>query len=117
MLTSTAFLPLCGNIADILGRHTALFGHILPTIDFFSHCRSSRQIGFVVFFLGSVLSTAAQNMPMLLAGRGLSGVGAAFLLVVSALSLSACNASSLFRLLARLSVLYFQTIALSLLMQ
>src|ERR1700733_13648175 len=81
----------------------------------FSHCRSSRQIGFVVFFVGSVLSTAAQNMPMVLVGRGLSGVGAAFMLVVSTLSLSACNASSLFRLLARLSVLSFRTIALSLL--
>src|ERR1700733_6901902 len=67
----------------------------------FSHCRSSRQIGFVVFFVGSVLSTAAQNMPMVLVGRGLSGVGAAFMLVVSTLSLSACNASSLFRLLAQ----------------
>ena len=61
--------------------------------------RSLRQLGFFVFFLGSVLSTAAQNMPMVLAGRGFSGVGAAFLLVVRPLnrfSYSASNVPLLF---------------------
>jgi hypothetical protein len=53
---------------------------VLHTPLIFDHYR---QVGFAFFSLGSVLSTAAQNMPMVLAGRGLSGVGAAFLLVVS----------------------------------
>ncbi|KAF8306383.1 MFS general substrate transporter, partial [Clavulina sp. PMI_390] len=64
VLTSTAFLPLCSNIADILGRHATL------------------QFGFVMFFLGSVISTAAQNMATVLAGRGIAGIGAAFLLAL-----------------------------------
>src|SRR5258708_2011613 len=40
------------------------------------------QAGLIIFTIGSALSTAAQSMPMLLVGRGISGVGAAALLTV-----------------------------------
>ncbi|SRR5258708_2396389 len=40
------------------------------------------QAGLIIFMIGSALSTAAQSMPMLLVGRGISGVGAAALLTV-----------------------------------
>lgn len=65
LLTSTVFLPVFASLADIFGRHWAL------------------QIGFVFFLVGSALSTGAQNMDMMLAGRGIAGVGAAGLITVS----------------------------------
>jgi MFS family permease len=65
LLTSTVFLPPFASIADIFGRHWAL------------------QLALVFFIIGSAISTGAQNMPMMLAGRGISGIGAAGLLAVS----------------------------------
>ncbi|GJJ08984.1 hypothetical protein Clacol_003205 [Clathrus columnatus] len=64
VLTSTVFLPIFASLADIFGRYWAL------------------QIAMFFFLLGSALSTAAQNIPMVLAGRGIAGVGAAGLLTV-----------------------------------
>ncbi|KIO19830.1 hypothetical protein M407DRAFT_222177 [Tulasnella calospora MUT 4182] len=64
VLTSTVFLPVFGSIADILGRHWAL------------------QISLVIFLIGSAICTGAQSMPMLLAGRGIAGIGASGLLTV-----------------------------------
>ncbi|KAI0699560.1 major facilitator superfamily domain-containing protein [Cytidiella melzeri] len=64
LLTSTVFLPPFASIADIFGRHWAL------------------QAALVFFAIGSALSTGAQNMPMMLAGRGVAGIGAAGLLAV-----------------------------------
>ncbi|KAK4143488.1 major facilitator superfamily domain-containing protein [Dichotomopilus funicola] len=60
-LTSAAFLPMCAQLADVLGRHTTL------------------QFGLVTVTIGSALCTAAPNtaFPMLLLGRALQGVGAA----------------------------------------
>jgi MFS family permease len=64
LLTSTVFLPFFAAIADTYGRHFGL------------------QISLLLFLLGSALSTGAVNMPMVLAGRGIAGVGAAGLLTV-----------------------------------
>ena len=65
LLTSTVFLPLFASIADVFGRHWAL------------------QTSLALFLIGSALSTGAQNMAMMLAGRGISGIGAAGLLTVN----------------------------------
>ena len=64
LLTSTVFLPVLASCADVFGRYWAL------------------QCSVVFFIIGSAISTAAQNMPMMLAGRGISGIGAAGLLTV-----------------------------------
>ncbi|KIJ37995.1 hypothetical protein M422DRAFT_60884 [Sphaerobolus stellatus SS14] len=64
VLTSTVFLPIFASLADIFGRHWAL------------------QLSLILFTVGSALSTGAQNMPMMLAGRGIAGIGAAGLLTV-----------------------------------
>ncbi|KAF8839271.1 MFS general substrate transporter [Paxillus ammoniavirescens] len=64
LLTSTVFLPFFAAVADIYGRHFGL------------------QISLLLFLLGSALSTGAVNMPMVLAGRGIAGVGAAGLLTI-----------------------------------
>ncbi|KAK7472826.1 hypothetical protein VKT23_000933 [Stygiomarasmius scandens] len=64
LLTSTVFLPFFASVADIYGRHPAL------------------QISLVFFIFGSALSTGAQNIETMLAGRGIAGVGAAGLLTV-----------------------------------
>ncbi|THU95646.1 MFS general substrate transporter [Dendrothele bispora CBS 962.96] len=64
LLTSTVFLPLFASIADIFGRYVAL------------------QLSLLFFIFGSALSTGAQNIETMLAGRGIAGVGAAGLLTV-----------------------------------
>ncbi|KAJ7598412.1 iron permease [Mycena floridula] len=56
-LSSTAFLPLSGKMADIFGRKPIMLGSI------------------VLFALGSALSGAAQNMNMLIAARTIQGIG------------------------------------------
>lgn len=40
------------------------------------------QIALIIFIIGSAICTGAQSLPMLLAGRGLSGIGAAGLISV-----------------------------------
>ncbi|KZS91828.1 MFS general substrate transporter [Sistotremastrum niveocremeum HHB9708] len=62
LLTSAVFLPIFASLSDIFGRHWAM------------------QISLIFFMIGSALSTGAQNMPMMLAGRGIAGIGAAGLL-------------------------------------
>ncbi|KZS91830.1 MFS general substrate transporter [Sistotremastrum niveocremeum HHB9708] len=64
LLTSTVFLPIFASFADIFGRHWAM------------------QLSLILFLIGSALSTAAQNMAMVLAGRGIAGIGAAGLISV-----------------------------------
>ncbi|ESK97112.1 mfs multidrug transporter [Moniliophthora roreri MCA 2997] len=64
LLTSTVFLPLFASVADIYGRHFAM------------------QASMLFFIFGSALSTGANNMEMMLAGRGIAGIGAAGLLTV-----------------------------------
>ncbi|PYI03658.1 MFS multidrug transporter [Aspergillus sclerotiicarbonarius CBS 121057] len=58
-LTSTTFIPIFGQLADVFGRHL-----ILQTALFF-------------MLIGSVLCAAAQTWGMLLLGRALQGVGSA----------------------------------------
>ncbi|KAG8854886.1 hypothetical protein FRB96_007286 [Tulasnella sp. 330] len=70
VLTSTVFLPVFGSIADVLGR------------------QASCQIALLFFIVGSALCTGAQSMPMLLVGRGISGIGAAGLVSVVRIILS-----------------------------
>ncbi|GJE95468.1 MFS general substrate transporter [Phanerochaete sordida] len=64
LLTSTVFLPPFASICDIFGRHWAL------------------QIALVLFMVGSAISTGAQNMATMIAGRGVAGIGGAGLLAV-----------------------------------
>ncbi|KAF8334319.1 major facilitator superfamily domain-containing protein [Cantharellus anzutake] len=63
--TSTAFLLVFANLTNIFGRYATI------------------QFALIVFAIGSALSTGAQNMPMLLAGRGISGVGTAALVTAT----------------------------------
>ncbi|KAK7692752.1 hypothetical protein QCA50_004385 [Cerrena zonata] len=64
LLTSTVFLPLFASFADVFGRHWTL------------------QISLLFFIVGSAISTGSMNMPTMLAGRGVAGIGAAGLLAV-----------------------------------
>jgi EmrB/QacA subfamily drug resistance transporter len=57
VLSSTVSVPLFGKISDIYGRKPML------------------QITIVIFLLGSVLAGLSQNMIMLIAFRGLQGIG------------------------------------------
>ncbi|CAM0135182.1 unnamed protein product [Umbelopsis sp. WA50703] len=57
MLTSTAFQPIYGKLADIFGRK-----HVLMMAD-------------IIFLIGSILSGAAQSMIMLIICRAIQGVG------------------------------------------
>lgn len=41
------------------------------------------EASLVIFLVGAAMSTGATNMPVLLVGRGISGVGAAGILSVS----------------------------------
>jgi MFS family permease len=50
-LSSTAFQPLCGALADIFGRRPCMLGSLC------------------FFALGSAVCGAAKDMPMLIAGR------------------------------------------------
>ncbi|KAJ7179573.1 major facilitator superfamily domain-containing protein [Mycena filopes] len=56
-LSSTAFIPLSGSLADALGRRPVM----LLCIAFFA--------------VGSALAGAAQNMPMMIAARAIQGIG------------------------------------------
>lgn len=56
-LTSTAFLPLCGQTANIFGR------------------RSLTLLAIVVFAVGSAVAGSAPNLGALIAGRALQGIG------------------------------------------
>ena len=71
-LTSAAFIPFWGQIADIFGRHQSI------------------QAAIVVMMVGSALCTAAPTnaFPVLLLGRGIQGLGCAGLNVVVRVILS-----------------------------
>lgn len=64
LLTSTVFLPLFASLADIWGRHWAL------------------QLSLLLFGVGSAISTGAQSMITMLAGRGVAGIGAGGMMAV-----------------------------------
>ncbi|EPE08749.1 tetracycline efflux protein [Ophiostoma piceae UAMH 11346] len=65
-LTSAAFIPFWGQVADIFGRHPAI------------------QTALVIMMIGSAICTAAPTtaFPVLLLGRGIQGLGCAGLNVV-----------------------------------
>ncbi|KAJ7636318.1 iron permease [Roridomyces roridus] len=56
-LSSTAFIPLSGNLADVFGRKPIMLCSI------------------VLFAIGSTLAGAAQNMSMMILGRSIQGIG------------------------------------------
>ncbi|RMJ24466.1 MFS multidrug transporter, partial [Aspergillus sp. HF37] len=58
-LTSTAFIPAFGQLADVFGRHAVL------------------QLAVFLTLVGSTLCAAAQTWGMLLLGRALQGTGSA----------------------------------------
>lgn len=57
LLTTTAFQPMMGGLADVLGRRNALI------------------IAVVLFMVGSVISAVAHTMLVLVIGRGVQGIG------------------------------------------
>jgi MFS family permease len=69
-LASSAILPLTGGLAQLFGRGPA----VLPSIAFFA--------------IGSALCGAAQNMPMMLVGRTIQGIGSGAILSYSAIILA-----------------------------
>ncbi|KAF9191118.1 hypothetical protein BGZ50_009646 [Haplosporangium sp. Z 11] len=70
MMTSTAFQPLYGKVSDIFGRkYTVIFANF-------------------VFLIGSAISGWATSMTMLIAGRGVAGVGAGGLIAMVIIILS-----------------------------
>ncbi|KAG2027977.1 hypothetical protein GB937_000425 [Aspergillus fischeri] len=58
-LTSTTFIPIFGQLADVLGRHAVL------------------QLAMFLMLVGSTLCAAAQSWGMLLLGRALQGTSSA----------------------------------------
>ncbi len=64
LLTSTCVTPIVGKLSDLYGRRPVLNACLL------------------LFILGSVLSALATSMPMLIAFRGLQGLGGGGLLTV-----------------------------------
>lgn len=69
-LASTAFLPMSGNVAQLFGRRPALLS-----------CLG-------LFAAGSAICGAAQNMPMLVAGRTVQGLGGGGIQSLSAIILA-----------------------------
>jgi EmrB/QacA subfamily drug resistance transporter len=65
LLTSTISVPFWGKLSDLYGRKPIF------------------MIGIVIFLVGSALSGLSQNMGMLIAFRGLQGVGAGSLFPVA----------------------------------
>lgn len=57
LLAATAATPLFGRISDLYGRQRVF------------------QAAIVIFVIGSLLSGAAVNMPMLIVARGIQGIG------------------------------------------
>ncbi|KAJ7254827.1 iron permease [Mycena rebaudengoi] len=69
-LSSTAVIPLSGSLADIFGRKPVMLS----------------SIGF--FLVGSVLAGASQNMPMMIAARGVQGLGGGAIITLSEILVS-----------------------------
>src|SRR5690349_2483579 len=65
LLASTIVSPLYGKLGDLYGRKRVL------------------QVAIVIFLAGSALCGAAQNMPELIAFRGLQGLGGGGLFVTT----------------------------------
>jgi EmrB/QacA subfamily drug resistance transporter len=65
LLTSTISVPFWGKLSDLYGRKPIF------------------MIGIVIFLVGSALSGLSQNMAMLIAFRGLQGIGAGSLFPVA----------------------------------
>lgn len=65
LLASTASTPLWGKISDLYGRKKIF------------------QLAIVIFLIGSVLSGAAQNMPMLIGMRAIQGLGGGGLMAIA----------------------------------
>ncbi|KAG2006197.1 MFS multidrug transporter [Coprinopsis cinerea AmutBmut pab1-1] len=69
-LTSTAFLPMSGGLAQIVGRRIAFI------------------IALFFFALGSALCGAAQSMDWLIAARAIQGIGGGAIISLSAIVIS-----------------------------
>lgn len=70
VLGSTVFLPIFASVADVFGRYLTM------------------QASVFIFLVGSAISTGAHDMPTLLVGRGIAGIGAAGLLTLVRIILS-----------------------------
>ncbi|KAF7326942.1 MFS domain-containing protein [Mycena venus] len=64
-LSSTAFIPLSGNLANVFGRKSIMLASI------------------ILFAIGSALAGAAQNMPMMIAARAVQGIGGGGILTLT----------------------------------
>jgi MFS family permease len=70
LLTTTAFQPFMGGLADVIGRRNALVTAV------------------VLFLAGSIACALAQDMLTLVAGRGLKGVGGGGIQAIAEIVLS-----------------------------
>ncbi|KAF7328582.1 MFS domain-containing protein [Mycena venus] len=64
-LSSTAFIPLSGNLANVFGRKSIMLASI------------------ILFAIGSALAGAARNMPMMIAARAVQGIGGGGILTLT----------------------------------
>ncbi|KAF7357230.1 MFS domain-containing protein [Mycena sanguinolenta] len=64
-LSSTAFIPLSGNLADVFGRKSVMLASV------------------AFFVVGSAVAGASQNMSMMIAARSIQGVGGGGILTLS----------------------------------
>ncbi|KAJ7117982.1 MFS general substrate transporter [Mycena crocata] len=64
-LSSTAFIPLSGSLADAFGRRPIML------------------ICIAFFAVGSAIAGAAQNMPMMIAARAIQGIGGGGIITLS----------------------------------
>ncbi|KAJ7124307.1 iron permease [Mycena epipterygia] len=64
-LSSTAFIPLSGNLADVFGRKPVIL------------------VSITLFAIGSALAGASQNMGMMIAARGVQGIGGGGILTLT----------------------------------
>ncbi|KAJ7279698.1 iron permease [Mycena rebaudengoi] len=69
-LSSTAVIPLSGSLADIFGRKPIMLSSIS------------------LLLVGSVLAGASQNMPMMIAARGVQGLGGGGIIALSKILVS-----------------------------
>ncbi|KAJ7429033.1 hypothetical protein FB451DRAFT_1201828 [Mycena latifolia] len=74
-LSSTAFIPLSGSLANAFGRQV-FHQHSLPCLLILSPHRRPIMLLCIAFFaVGSALAGAAQSMPMMIAARVIGGGG------------------------------------------
>ncbi|KAJ6515486.1 iron permease [Mycena sanguinolenta] len=82
-LSSTALIPMSGSLADAFGRLISSLQPIINSELSIARRRPVLLICIAFFAVGSALAGAAQNMNMLIAARGIPGIGGGGILNLS----------------------------------